>query len=210
MPALTVVPSKCKITYVITIPKAIKDIASVDDNGDIKIGGAAKPDMAGKYDFTVQAKSPKGVEIPGAKYTLKFTLVNAKKKEGGGELITTISTIGSVAATAASASAAARGPRGPRPSGPRPSPVKVDGGSVSIDGTKPGKPGGKVEGGGKVDGKGPDGKSGGGESFDVEGGGGAEGEGDFGGSDFGEGGEGGEGEDSNLQFEGVNDFDFSI
>lgn len=120
VPALTVAPSTCKITYVITIPKAIKDIATVKDDGDIKIGGATLPDMIGKHEFSVQVKTPGGVEIEGAKYTINLTILKAEKKEKGGELITTVSTLGAIASSAAGAAAMRGPPPTPTRGGPPP------------------------------------------------------------------------------------------
>lgn len=216
VPALTLTPTTCKITYVVTIPKALKDLAKVSaENGDIMVAGAAPPTLVGKYKFTVQGKTAGGILIEAGKYELEFELKEAKKKPAG-DLVTTVTSVANAAATAA------RGPRGPRPTrggGPK-LPGKTGGGTTPTGGDS-----GTGKGpGGKDGGKGPGGDKGGKDSFDVDGGG-EGGKDEFGGSDFaegdggdggGDGGDGGgedEGKDSSADFslhDGVESFDFSI
>lgn len=212
VPVLTVVPSTCAVTYVVSIPEKLEGIAKVDtETGDIKVSGAASPSLAGAYEFVVQGKTPAGELIPNSKFTLDFTLGEQKKKPAG-DLVSQITTVAGTAATAAFR------PRPPvQPSGSSikptvPKPAQGTGTGAKASGKiETGKgPAGGAEGG--PTGKGEAKTKAGGENFDVDTGAGGEGADDFGGGDFGEGetATGEESTDAALDFQGVESFDFSI
>lgn len=70
------VPSRCKLTFAVTIPKELKDVAKVNKAGDIVLAGRPKkPIKADTYTFKIQAKSPRGVVIDKAVFDMSVDIV---------------------------------------------------------------------------------------------------------------------------------------
>lgn len=107
IPKVKVVPARCRTSYAVTIPKELKEVAKVNDKGDIVLAGIPKrPIKAGTYKFKIQAKTQLGEKIDKAVFDFAIDLVE-KKKPAAEAVITTIAATTGVAAIANAAASAA-------------------------------------------------------------------------------------------------------
>jgi len=199
LPKVATVPARCEITYEVTIPKALKDVATYNDKGGLVLDGFTSGSNLGDYKFKVQVITPAGFVLDKAKYEVAFSL-KAQKKKTPQELLSTVAAAtgvlgvaSGVAASAAAAAGSAGRPRPPRPGRPAPGPapakpaVKVDTGVSATGGTASIEPATGVSATGDTASIEPS-TAGGSESFDIDAGSSssAEASAEFEGGDFGE------------------------
>jgi len=93
LPQVTVDPAKCTdgVGFDVTIPDGLKEILSVNDKGDLLLGGITQSTNANqKYSIVIQAVTAEGLDITDltATWTLDF---QDKKKQVPQEMISSVS-----------------------------------------------------------------------------------------------------------------------